>query len=824
MNRIFSILLFILFLSCPVRAGNLLVNAHNFVSQGTVNRRITLTLLDPGATTAGPWLIAGDSVAQFTDTNGITTFTNVLAGGYRLDIGGAPSRSFPFGMPDTNGVTLNVTALIGATNTSPYFYTAAQIDALLAGDTALLQGSNTWTGTTNNFLGALQNNGIPVLTNAAAFQPAALNLSNYSTLPTNTFLPTTNGFETNGTIVGTLQFNTGVSLNDHSGIQWADPNGRFFYDQSANRSIGFQQRQLENVSGIATLDWNNTQLLDPGTGVNAVQWGPGGHSLGATNGTIILNFSQAANFPQLTASRAMVSDGSSNLTNSVTTATQLGYLSTATSDVQVQLNGKVSQSLNGTDFASAQLTSSNIAIIGISNRSILPIIADTSAVTGKFPGQMLITTGNGNGGNGAHQLFTWNSFGGVSNWDGGISIPGPLVAYNNKQIILDNGGGDGHLLITSNANNNVLGIQNLHNAGYDTVDFLDDQTNVPMSFGFGNTKVYTNSPGAPAYTGVGYLAMNQSLPFFFTDASGNPKWGGAGLATKFTAADTFGDFVRFKTGTTNGDPTNVIFRVDGSGDISMNGTLSVGGFTHLTNNLTVEGNNVFFNGNNINVGGGGGSINVGGLSGGLLQLNSAGGGPGSSYGTIKFSGTQQQWNLNIDNTNLTIYPSGQAAWLSFMNAGYIGVGQNVQMTNLVTVYNGVATVDAGHPALYASVHSLGNSGQLGPSTLYTPSSTNGIYRISGVVSVTTAGTGTNAVKITYSGSGGANIGALMLVQDITGSLMVTNSVPLTALGQFPLLPMVIQSTNSAIQYSTINNLGGGAKYDLHLELEALNLK
>jgi hypothetical protein len=132
--------------SFRAEAGNLLVDVHSFTSANIVNRRVTLTLLDPGPVSAGPWLIAGDSVAQFTDTNGTTIFTNVLAGGYRLDIAGTPSRSFPFGMPDTNtvpnGVTTNVVGLIGATNTMPWFYTAAQLDAILATNYATAAGTN----------------------------------------------------------------------------------------------------------------------------------------------------------------------------------------------------------------------------------------------------------------------------------------------------------------------------------------------------------------------------------------------------------------------------------------------------------------------------------------------------------------------------------------------------------------------------------------------------------------------------------------------------------------------------------------------------------
>jgi hypothetical protein len=47
--------------------------------------------------------------------------------------------------------------------------------------------------------------------------------------------------------------------------------------------------------------------------------------------------------PQVTASRALATGASSQIVASATTATQLGYLSTTTSDVQVQLDGKLAE-------------------------------------------------------------------------------------------------------------------------------------------------------------------------------------------------------------------------------------------------------------------------------------------------------------------------------------------------------------------------------------------------------------------------------------------------------------------------------------------------
>lgn len=166
-------------------------------------------------------------------------------------------------------------------------------------------------------------------------------------------------------------------------------------------------------------------------------------------------------------------------------------------------------------------------------------------------------------------------------------------------------------------------------------------------------------------------------------------------------------------------------------------------------------------------------------------------------------------------------PSGMGLFVN----GSAAVQNNLNVLGTITTNNLVPTVDEGVPGLVASVHSFGNAAQIGATSLYTPSTTNGVFRVSGCVSVTVAGTGTNQVQITFKGPGVAGGTTVpMMVQNITGTMQVTNSVALTGLGQFSLVPMIIQTTNSVIQYQTVSNIGGGAKYDLHLELEALNAK
>lgn len=65
----------------------------------------------------------------------------------------------------------------------------------------------------------------------------------------------------------------------------------------------------------------------------------------------------------LTASKAVVSDGSGFLTTSATTATQIGYLSTVTSDVQVQLDSKLS--------AATGAISTVVSVDLVANRAVI---------------------------------------------------------------------------------------------------------------------------------------------------------------------------------------------------------------------------------------------------------------------------------------------------------------------------------------------------------------------------------------------------------------------------------------------------------------------
>lgn len=149
-----KILLGLLGLICPIagaEAGTLKVQVRNIVSQQISGRRVTVTLIEAGPVTAGPWALVGDSVPQFTTTNSEVYFSNMLSGAYRLDLAGNPSRSFPFGMPDTNGV-VDFSSLVGATNVQPLYYTASQIDGIVGTNIAAITPGLNLNASTNGRL------------------------------------------------------------------------------------------------------------------------------------------------------------------------------------------------------------------------------------------------------------------------------------------------------------------------------------------------------------------------------------------------------------------------------------------------------------------------------------------------------------------------------------------------------------------------------------------------------------------------------------------------------------------------------------------------
>lgn len=82
----------------------------------------------------------------------------------------------------------------------------------------------------------------------------------------------------------------------------------------------------------------------------------------------------------LTANRALVSDGNGKVAASGATATELGYMSGATSSVQTQLNGKVptSRTVNGHALTgNVSVTKSDVGLGNVSNAAQMPLAGGT---------------------------------------------------------------------------------------------------------------------------------------------------------------------------------------------------------------------------------------------------------------------------------------------------------------------------------------------------------------------------------------------------------------------------------------------------------------
>jgi hypothetical protein len=247
MRRILAPLFFMVATS-SLLAGHLLVPAYTFNSVTVTNRRVALKLQQPGSVVAGPWLVAGDYVVQYTGTNGQTIFSNVLAGDYSITIYGSPERSFPFSMPDTNGL-VNVANLINNTNATPAFYTSSQVDALIAA----VSSTNGGAGVTNN----------QVLTGS----PTITNLSNVS----GTAAIDITGNAATATVSGSVSSGSAGGSNavHFYNLNGEDPEAGLFVFHSADpdNPVGLALRQGESGAEYVRIwDGNVSALTFNGSG------------------------------------------------------------------------------------------------------------------------------------------------------------------------------------------------------------------------------------------------------------------------------------------------------------------------------------------------------------------------------------------------------------------------------------------------------------------------------------------------------------------------------------------------------------------------------
>ncbi len=242
-------------------------------------------------------------------------------------------------------------------------------------------------------------------------------------------------------------------------------------------------------------------------------------------------------------------------------------------------NGAGLTNLNGLNITnSADIISSNFAVMPFSNGSIIPQSGASNAPSGKFKGQLLVTTDVLNN---PYQLWQWNG----SAWISGLQLADYLIADSTNV---------NHQLSTLLYNQNVLSIQNRTNSGYSAIRFLNYLGQEQMALGIGQTNT-------PIYAGGNFLEWD-GVPFSFT-ASSQLYWGISGTPTKWGTMATAGDFVGYQSGTTNADDTNVLVRISrSSGNILTQGTIKA------SNNIATEGTIRFGTGG---VGGAGQVLNLG---------------------------------------------------------------------------------------------------------------------------------------------------------------------------------------------------------------------
>ena len=165
------------------------------------------------------------------------------------------------------------------------------------------------------------------------------------------------------------------------------------------------------------------------------------------NASAAIAFSKMEN---LTASRALVSDGSGDVSVSAVTSTEIGYLDGVTSGIQTQLDGKASTSFVPTTITVADESTDTTCFplfvraatgdLGPKTASGLTFNSNTDVLSGTFAGALTgNVTGNASGSSGsctgnaatATALETARNIGGVSfDGTGNINLPGVNTSGN----------------------------------------------------------------------------------------------------------------------------------------------------------------------------------------------------------------------------------------------------------------------------------------------------------------------------------------------------------------------------------------------------------
>lgn len=156
-------------------------------------------------------------------------------------------------------------------------------------------------------------------------------------------------------------------------------------------------------------------------------------------------------------------------------------------------------------------------------------------------------------------------------------------------------------------------------------------------------------------------------------------------------------------------------------------------------------------------------------------------------------------------------------------------GGNIELTKLISSYNGIATVSNGVPAEYATIDTTGLTANVGATTFYAvPASGAGMYRVSAYVVETTAGSISSTlpnVQVVYTDVD-SNTSVTLDVTPVLGvagigqtGALTSNTVGTVSSGVVP----IYVKLSTTIQYQTVNyaSTAAGMTYAIHLKLEAL---
>lgn len=218
----------------------------------------------------------------------------------------------------------------------------------------------------------------------------------------------------------------------------------------------------------------------------------------------------------------------------------------------------------------------------------------------------------------------------------------------------------------------------------------------------------------------------------------------------------------------------------------------------------------------------------------------------SDNGTVVSSTEQITWNTGLGGIVHILGPSDQNLLINGGSGKQIRIGSNndiqivqgsvvkindasFQLGTGVTVnqYKGITTVSNGVPAEYATVDLTAQTAAIAATTLYAvPAAGAGMYRISWVATVTTAGSvssvlgGTNGFQILYTDKDDS------VVKTMPGTVVAgvdTNSTNSTSTGTISGCFVVSAKASTNIQYQMdyTSNAANSMAYNLHIKLEAL---